>query len=190
MTDEWSESEYRESVRDIAQEVWEACDAECESVEGSRELEERIDGTRWVIYYAGGLAVLRYSRNDSAVFDEMGDDAFAGCTHMGEVYTKAAYYAMRQDVLEELQDGSWPDPERTYTAELHWTLSIQSDDPDEEPEEEEETDEEEHNTLREAREWLKTREAEVLALGNERQHVEITLRRIQDSELDDHEVEE
>jgi hypothetical protein len=68
-------------------------------------LHEEVDGSYWVIYTHAAIALLGHSRNDDAGFDEQGDDFLSGCTSMSEVYTRAAFYALRADVQEWLNDN-------------------------------------------------------------------------------------
>lgn len=63
-------------------------------------IDETVDGSSWVIYYADAYQCLRYSDNDEAIFEE-------GCydgapDFVGGFVTKAAYYAYRADLLEQL----------------------------------------------------------------------------------------
>jgi hypothetical protein len=53
-------------------------------------------------YTADSAAILRWSENDDAVFDEGIYDLEtigAGCTSVGELYGRIAYFAVRADIL-------------------------------------------------------------------------------------------
>lgn len=97
-------SNYRDSVRGIVVSVIERVrDGE----DPSDVLHEEVDGSYWVIYTHAAQAVLNHSRNDDAIFDQLGSDALAECSSMAEVYTRAAYYALYEDVIEELSDAGY-----------------------------------------------------------------------------------
>lgn len=159
MSEEGSEKEYRDDVCSMADDVWEHCDEECETCEGSDYLHECVDGSQWIIYYWRATRVLQYSRNDDQIFEEMGNDVLSGCTSMGDVYTRAAYFAMKQDVIEELEDR--PDPTLTYTLEWDWDLEYWPEDEDKALDEESENESEEFNTLNEAEKAMKAKRAEL-----------------------------
>lgn len=115
MAQETSYSEYRSGVKAIVDSVIERVrDGE----DPSDVLHEEVDGSYWVIYTHAAIAVLAHSRNDDEVFEQMGSDALTGCNSMAEVYTIAAFYAMRADVVEELRDGGYDvsDPD-TFTPD-------------------------------------------------------------------------
>lgn len=182
--DEYSESNYRAHVKLLADQVHEECDEACESYE--ERLSEAVDGSRFHFNYAGALAVLRYSRNDDAIFGEAGDNPFEGCSHMGAVYCRAAYFALKQDVMDYL-DG-YPDPELEYTVTIRWK-TVDDDHPDDEDLWEDDDDEvEEFPTLSKAREWAKKRVPEIEARPEVAEgSVEA---QIEDSEGDDYELED
>ena len=96
-----TERAYWRSVRDIADEIV----AEHRDGDEHDAVHEAVDGTDWVIYTWRCLKVLQYSRNDDAIFDVMGREAFSGCDSMGEVYMRAAFCALYQDVTEEIPDA-------------------------------------------------------------------------------------
>lgn len=93
--------DYHESVASIAQE---ALDVEKEGGEPSDYVHESVDGSHYVIYTHANLTVLRESDNDSAAFDDMGKDAFASCESFAAVTQVLAYWAMRADIEQKLQE--------------------------------------------------------------------------------------
>jgi hypothetical protein len=66
---------------------------------------EAIDGSQWVIYYYRARLVLQFSSNDEAGPDEMGWETFVdGATGWSDLYTRGAYFAMRADVSEKIEE--------------------------------------------------------------------------------------
>jgi hypothetical protein len=96
-----TELAYWKSVSDIA----DAIVAEHRDGDEHDAVHEAVDGIDWVIYTWRCLRVLQYTRNDDAIFDAMGRGAFDGCDSMGAIYTRAAFWALYQDVTEELADA-------------------------------------------------------------------------------------
>ena len=74
-----------------------------EQDEDSRQewIDEFLDSHNWVIYIHKARTVLVLSRSEDAVF-EHDEDAFKGVVSMADVYTRAAFFAMRQDVMDEV----------------------------------------------------------------------------------------
>ena len=64
-------------------------------------IDEFVDSHNWVIYTHKARTVLALSRSEDAVF-EHDADALKGVVSMSEVYTRAAFFAMRQDVMDEV----------------------------------------------------------------------------------------
>jgi hypothetical protein len=186
--EEGSRGDYWDSVKSMAEEIFEACDEDSEPIAGSTRLHEEVDGTAWVIYYGKALDVLKYSDHDDAIFEEMGDDALHGCKSMGDVYSRAAYYAMMQDIIAEAENNL-PDPTITYTLQWKWTLEDWPEEEEEALDTEEEEDEEDFNTLSQAREAAQKKREELDELLAARRWTsvedEIT---IVDSEGDEHDV--
>lgn len=60
-------------------------------------LEQDVDRSAYVIYYARARDMLRWTEWDGA---EMGDEFLHGCSSMSELYTRAAYRALLSDVSE------------------------------------------------------------------------------------------
>ena len=91
--------QYWEAVRGIAEDCAQAvrvgdyCDM-------SDAIHESVDGSYWVIYYHAAAQTVQYTDNQDAVCDVYGDDPFTGCTTVSEVHTRAAYFAMVQDVWD------------------------------------------------------------------------------------------
>lgn len=63
-------------------------------------IDETIDGSSRVIYTAEAIECLRYSDNDSIGLDELGADGFN--FRDGIPWPQLAYFAFRQDVIEQL----------------------------------------------------------------------------------------
>lgn len=102
--DRLTDSDYYGEIRQLARDLF--------TEEDSRDLSERvtenIDGHRWVIYYAYALDVLRISRNSDALFDSLGDDACNGVSSLGELHSRAAYFALEADLWAEIYEN-WAD---------------------------------------------------------------------------------
>lgn len=94
-------SEYWDSVASIARDAF---DHEKEGGDASDHIHESVDGSQHIIYTGRNLTVLQESRHADAGFDEMGDDCLSGCTSFSEVTARLAYWAMRADVDEALQE--------------------------------------------------------------------------------------
>lgn len=60
---------------------------------------ELVDGHEWIIYTHHALNILQHTPNDDALF-EVGD--LSGVDSASSVYTNLASWAMREDVLQEL----------------------------------------------------------------------------------------
>lgn len=87
-----------------ASEYWEEIEALAKSIprearergdDPSDVLHETIDGHQFVIYTAEAREVLAHSPNDSAIFDEMGEQTVSD---WGTIFSQAAYFAMCADV--------------------------------------------------------------------------------------------
>ena len=64
----------------------------------------------WTIYTSDCRRVMRESSNEDAAFDHMGSDALSGCDSFSEVVTRLAYFAVRQDLVDEL--AGWSDEDK------------------------------------------------------------------------------
>ena len=97
--DEFTFGNYWANVRSIAKEAM-------EQDEDARDdfIHESVDGSRWVFMYYGARKTLEHSTNDEAVFEELGREALDGCKSLGEVNVRAAYFALRADVVEALSE--------------------------------------------------------------------------------------
>jgi hypothetical protein len=126
MSNEITEKEYWSDVEAIAESV---IQREHEGEDRYDALHEEVDGSQWIIYYYRAGKCLQFSSNEDAIFDDMGDEAFKGCASMGEIHTRAAYYAMRRDVEEYIDRNE---------AEIKAKLGIKDDDDDDTEEAEEE----------------------------------------------------
>jgi hypothetical protein len=99
---DYSEKDYFDSIEATAREVLRRVREE-DADEGD-VLHEECDGDQWVIYTYRAKLALTFSGNDDAIFEEMGADALAGVTSMSDVYSRAAFFAVRADVCERLAE--------------------------------------------------------------------------------------
>lgn len=112
-----SEMDYRKTVEQVAKECFdEAVEASGPDKDRIRDdafdrVHEAVDSNYWITYTARALDVLKWSRNDDAIFDE--GDGLHGVSSMSDVYTQAAFWAMRADVISELEDliDNYEEPE-------------------------------------------------------------------------------
>lgn len=118
-----SEQNYRASVAEIAKECFNEAVADAGPDkdrirdEAFDRVHEAVDGSYWIIYTHAALKVLQYSRNDDAIFEE--GDGLHGANSMSDVYTQAAFWAMRADVVSELEDliDNYEEPEEEEEEE-------------------------------------------------------------------------
>jgi hypothetical protein len=94
-----SRADYWNAIRSAAEDV--VSETRDPMAEG-----EYDDDAHWAdsmtTYTADSAAILRWSENDDAVFDEGIYDLEtigAGCTSVGELYGRIAYFAVRADIL-------------------------------------------------------------------------------------------
>lgn len=97
MTDEPKNeaAEYWQTVQSIAEE---AKEAEKRGEDAGDYIHESVDGSYYVIYTHANATCLRETDNENELFEQMGDDALAGCKSYGDVMARLAYWAMRADV--------------------------------------------------------------------------------------------
>jgi len=102
MSNEYTEHEYWASVRSIAQDAWDEADGD---VDAAREHAwESVDGSAWIIYYPGQLAVIRHCSDEHAGWDEIaGGGILDGAENFWDVTQRTAFYGMLRDVEEALQ---------------------------------------------------------------------------------------
>lgn len=95
---------YFDDVRSYALDIMRAvADGEITDAEGLRErLDETVDGCQRVIYTSQALDTLRWTESDDAGFEDMGSDFLDGLGSMAEVYTRAAYFALRADISSRI----------------------------------------------------------------------------------------
>lgn len=87
-SEDWKEKEYLDDVASLA--------VECGNLDC---ISEKAESSQWVIYHGGALRVMRYSRNESAMFDEgEGLDGLDGCENALAVICRMAYYALVADM--------------------------------------------------------------------------------------------
>jgi hypothetical protein len=98
MSDDITEKEYRADVLSIAQEALTASDPQ-------EFITESVEGSQWVIYTYRARHVLMFSRNEESIVEDLGRDAFSGISSLAELYTVAAAFAMRADVLEAFEEA-------------------------------------------------------------------------------------
>jgi hypothetical protein len=89
---------YYNRVRLIAK----AAIEECPTDDSERDdyIWQDVDGDSYIIYTGKNLDVLRFTENDDA-YEEAGSD-FSDVTGAYAIYQRVAFYAMRQDVLDEV----------------------------------------------------------------------------------------
>lgn len=64
----------------------------------------------WTIYTSDCYRIMRESSNEDAGFDHMGSDALSGCDSFSDVVTRLAYFAVYQDLVDEL--AGWSDEDK------------------------------------------------------------------------------
>jgi len=94
---DYTKADYWANVEELAQEY--------NAKEGQRDydLGETVDETQWIIYNAGNYAIIKYTNNEDAIFDELGGDAgecYSGASCFQQVVQWTASWAMQADVLE------------------------------------------------------------------------------------------
>ncbi len=94
---------YHEAVESFAREVFDR--VKDDGADENDTIAETADDADWVIYTAHAIRVLEHSRNDDAGFEDMGKAFLEGCESMADAYTRAAYWAMRQDIAECLESN-------------------------------------------------------------------------------------
>lgn len=95
MIEQLKSADYWAEVETIAAEVLKANDQ-------GDALHFAVDSHEFIIYTHRARAVLLHSRNEDACIEETGDDAFYGSQSMADVYSRAAYFAMCQDVRDAM----------------------------------------------------------------------------------------
>ena len=96
----YTETQYRDDIDDLAMEFI------AHDGEQDYDLAESVDQTRWIIYNAGNKAVLDYTENENAIFEELGSDAsdcFGGATCFQQVIQWAASWSMQADVRDRAE---------------------------------------------------------------------------------------
>lgn len=97
---DYTRKEYWEDVASLADEVVERVE---DGDDEGDAIHEGVDGSAWIIYYAGSRAVLEHTENKDAYADQGVDlDASKG---LDLIITQAAYWAMYQDVADELDNA-------------------------------------------------------------------------------------
>lgn len=96
---EYSEQSYREAVELHAREALSNGGGDFFDA-----IHEEADGSAWIIYTYRARLVLQYSKNEDAILDEIGFEGFSGADSMAEIYTRAAYFALRQDIAEKVEE--------------------------------------------------------------------------------------
>jgi hypothetical protein len=96
-----TESEYQDGVKEIADNIREAIKSgELEKGDVDDRLHEDIDGHGFVIYTAKAQCVVMHSKHADLLFEEGSIEA----KDWNDLFTRGAYYAMCQDVRDELGD--------------------------------------------------------------------------------------
>lgn len=112
-----SQQAYWQNVKGMAQDIIDYVKDE-DNIDKAREqaydrLHEDVDGSYWVIYYHAAAKTLQYSENTDAMFDQGMD--LNGIKSVGQFNTQAAYWALYQDVMDEL-DGKLDELEEEMAA--------------------------------------------------------------------------
>lgn len=99
---DFPEESYREDVQALARIVRER--VRDEGANESDALVDAVDASQWILHTYRARHVLMFSRNEDAAFDLMGADFLSGAKTMSEVYTRAAFWSMLQDVTDALHN--------------------------------------------------------------------------------------
>lgn len=94
--------DYQEDVSNIAAELleeWRSGQFDGNSDSFREAIDQSVDGTQRVIYTGKAQECLLFSRNDGQMLEDMGEVTFKDNIE----WSQLAYYAMRQDVIEELE---------------------------------------------------------------------------------------
>ena len=103
---DYSEQNYRETVELHARE---ALSREGAGEDISDAIHEEADGSAWAIYTYRARLVLRYSKNEDAIFEY--GEGLRNAYSMADVYTVAAFFALRQDIQEKVEELREEEPE-------------------------------------------------------------------------------
>jgi hypothetical protein len=106
---DYSEQNYRETVELHARE---ALSLEKEGEDISDAIHGEADGSAWVIYTYRARLVLQYSKNEDAIFEHgEGQGLILNVDSMAQIYTNAAFFALRQDIAEKVEELREEEPE-------------------------------------------------------------------------------
>ena len=103
---DYSEQSYRETVELHARE---ALRREKEGEDLFDAIHEEADGSAWVIYTYRARLALQYSKNEDAIFEH--GEGIRDVDSMANVYTVAAFFALRQDIAEKVEELREEEPE-------------------------------------------------------------------------------
>ena len=93
--------DYHDAVTGFAKD---ALAREAEGEDRCCVISELVDNSHWTLNYHRARHVLLWSENEDAIFDEGFAEMLSAAKHMGEIYMKAAYCAMMQDVIQKAAD--------------------------------------------------------------------------------------
>lgn len=103
---DYSERDYLNTVELHARE---ALRREKEGEDLFDAIHEEADGSAWVIYTYRARLALRYSKNEDAIFEH--GEGLRNVDSMADVYTVAAFFALRQDIAEKVEELRKEEPE-------------------------------------------------------------------------------
>lgn len=89
---------YRDEIEESVQHVVESLP------EWDADASDRIfeAAGNWTIYTSDCHRIMRESRNEDAAFVHMGSDALSGCESFDDVVTRLAFFAVYQDLWDEM----------------------------------------------------------------------------------------
>jgi len=91
-----TQKQYWKEVDDLAKQIAEEARAEGDR---DRVLHETIDGHEWIIYTWAYPWVLMHSRNEDALFEQLGPQE---AESYSDIMRSMAFWALREDVANEL----------------------------------------------------------------------------------------
>lgn len=114
MTNADSRQDYWRDIKSHAESVIEAVKESGSDVEDA--IHEAADSSWWVIYYHAAHMVWKHSDNQDAISDALGNESFEGAEDLGDCLVRMAYYALAQDIRDELERmGFDPEAEGPHT---------------------------------------------------------------------------
>lgn len=97
-----TQKEYWDEVSTIAKDMIDEMREQKEDHDWAREqVHQTVDGHSWIIYTWAYPYVLIHTRNEDALFDEMGSQE---ASSYSDIMQKMAFYALYTDVMAELEE--------------------------------------------------------------------------------------